>query len=289
MKYHCSIQMIAASVLILILSVSCASVPAGTEGSAGAQDQGLRVTEQTSERPEKQEVAGAIDFRDPQYSRLLHTVPVDGQPVFFAAVTRLYDREEEYNFGLRLLARQAALYREAVVRSKALTVSTTRFEGAREQVEVDYNQELIDSLKGKIRVLEYYEDNRGTYMKGVLTGERLPQLEFDRESSNGIPNWFVQMPQYPGFITAVGVSQRQMFFADSLLESDKQTLANMARQLNVGIEKRRDDIEVGGAGSTYRQQSIESVNVRIKGFYILDRWISADGNTYYTLAVAPKK
>ncbi|MGC9311539.1 MAG: hypothetical protein ACP5IA_02520 [Sediminispirochaetaceae bacterium] len=289
MKYHCSIQMIAASVFILILSVSCASVPAGTEGSAVAQDQGLKVPEQTSERPEKQEVAGAIDFRDPQYSRLLHTVPVDGQPVFFAAVTRLYDREDEYDFGLRLLARQAALYREAVVRSKALTVSTTRFEGAREQVEVDYNQELIDALQGKIRVLEYYEDNRGTYLKGVLTGERLPRFQVGRESANGIPQWFVQMPQYPGFITAVGVSQRQMFFADSLLESDEQTLANMARQFNVGIEKKRDDIEVGGAGSTYRQQSIESVNVRIKGFYILDRWISADGNTYYTLAVAPKK
>lgn len=289
MKHYCSIQMIAASVLILVLSVSCASVPAGTEGSADVRDQGLGVPEQTVDRPEKQEVAGAIDFREPQYSRLLHTAPLDGQPVFFAAVTRLYDREDEYDFGLRLLARQAALYREAVVRSKALTVSTTRFEGAREQVEVDYNQELIDALQGKIRVIEYYEDNRGTYMKGVLTGERLPRFDFDRGNSDGIPNWFVRMPQYPGYITAVGVSQRQMFFADSLLESEKQTLANMARQFNIGIEKQRDDIEIGGAGSAYRQQSIESVNVKLKGFYILDRWISPDGNTYYTLAVAPKK
>jgi len=289
MKHHRFIQIIAAPVLIVILFISCISVPAGSGGSAGAENEEVSVPERTTDRPEKQEVAGAIDFRDPGYGRLLSTAPVDGQPVFFAAVTRLYDREEEYDFGLRLLARQAALYREAVVRSKALTVSTTRYEGAREQVEVDYNQDLIESLTERIRVLEYYEDNRGTYMKGVLTGDRLPRFEFGRSSSNGIPEWFVQMPQYPGYVTAVGVSQRQMFFSDSLLESEKKALDNMARQFNIGIEKQRDDIEIGGAGATYRQQSIESVNVRLKGFYILDRWISPDGNTYYTLAVAPKK
>ncbi len=289
MKYKRLIHIVAAQVLIFILFISCASVPVGTEERALMPEEEKSVQDHMAERPAKQKVPGAIDFREDRYSKLLNTAPVDGQPVFFAAVTRLYDREEEYEFGLRLLARQAALYRETVVRSKALTVSTTRFEGAREQIEVDYNQDLIESLQERIRVLEYYEDNHGTYLKGILSGERLRQFEVSRQASNGIPEWFIEMPQYPGFITAVGVSQRQMFFADSLLESDKQTMANMARQFSIDIEKKRDDIEVGGAGSTYRQQSIENVNVRLKGFYILDRWISPDGNTYYTLAVAPKK
>jgi len=44
---------------------------------------------------------------------------------------------------------------------------------------------------------------------------------------------------------------------------------------------------VGGLGSSYRQTSLEEVETEVRGFYILDRRISSDGNTFYTLAVCP--
>lgn len=234
-------------------------------------------------------VPGGIDFTDQEYRHLYRTHPVDGKPAFFVAVTRMYNREEEYEMGRRLLARQAAIFYQADVEATSVTVSSSRFEGAREKVQVDYNKGLLAEMLERIRVIEYYEDARGTYMKGVLTGVTLPDFSYTKEIQNDLPAWLHTQPEFPGYITAVGVSQRQMFFASSLLKSEEQALASMARQFSIGVNKKRDDIEIGGLGSSFKQSNVEEVSTTVKGFYILDRWISKDGNTYYSLAVCPVK
>ena len=96
MKRHEFLHVLVLSALILITSVSCASLPPGTESSAAEPAGGRTGKEYVDGRPVKKEIPGAIDFRVPRYSSLLDTRPVDGRQVFFAAVTRLYDREEEY-------------------------------------------------------------------------------------------------------------------------------------------------------------------------------------------------
>jgi len=275
-------------VLLTAMCVSCMTF--STEGikSAGEEPGGTGSgPDITSMEPEKIEINGAIDFRDADFRHLLDTRPVNGHPVFFVSVTRLYNRGEEYDFGLRLLARQAAIFKEAYVSAKAQTVSTAQYEGTREKIEVDYDEETLQSLMERIDVIDYYVDNLGTYLKGILRGENLPDFDVRPANGNDVPEWFLRMPHYTGYIAAVGVSQRQMFFSDSILESEKQTIANMARQFQIEIEKKRDDIEIGGIGSGYKQQSIEIVDVKLRGFYILDRWITADGNTFYSLAVSP--
>jgi len=276
--------------LVPFLILSCVTGGTRPPGQKeGSELNGELGTDETRNRPEKIEINGAIDFRDPAFRHLLDTSPVNGKPVFFAAVTRLYDREEEYVFGKRLLARQAAIFRGALVNAKTLTLSTAQYEGALEDVEVEFDRDRIESLQNNIEVVEYYEDNRGSYLKGVWKGVRLPDFQVPRGMENDAPDWFIRMPDYKGYAVSVGVSQRQMFFAESILESEKQTLANMARQFNVDIEKQRDDLEIEGLGTAYKQKNMEIVNVSFRGFYILDRRISADGNTFFTLAVAPVK
>jgi len=269
---------------------SCASVEHGGNKSTEPKIP----TEDTSgeinlKREDRIQVPGAIDFRISEYRELLNTAPLKGKPVFFVVVSRMYNREDEYEMGRRLLARQAAIFQNALVRGKALTVSNSRYEGTREVVDISYDESSMASLYDRIRVVEYYEDNMGSYMKGVLSGISLPSFEFARNGGGDVPAWFLEMPQYPGYLTAVGVSQRQMYFYKSLLESEEQTLLHIARQLNIGVSKERADIEIEGKGAAHRQSSLEEVETQVKGFYILDRHISEDGNTFYTLAVCPIK
>ncbi len=276
--------------LILLVFNSCASVEnegnMSTEPEVPTEDARGEID---LKREDRIQVPGAIDFRVSEYRELLNTAPLKGKPVFFVVVSRMYNREDEYEMGRRLLARQAAIFQNALVRGKALTVSNSRYEGTREVVDISYNESSMASLYDRIRVVEYYEDNMGTYMKGVLSGISLPSFEFAQNGEGDVPAWFLEMPQYPGYLTAVGVSQRQMYFYKSLLESEEQTLLHIARQLNIGVSKERADIEIEGKGAAHRQSSLEEVETQVKGFYILDRHISADGNTFYTLAVCPIK
>lgn len=277
-------------VLVLItLFFSCSTIGSPPVAASGSDFSTSAVQERGRDlgRDERIVVPGAIDFRSAEYRQLLRTPPLNGMPVFFVAVSRLYDREEEYEMGRRLLARQAALFQKAYVKGKSLTVSNSRYEGSREVVEVDYDRSSLASLYERIRVVEYYEDNNGSYMQGVLTGVRLPDFKIPENGGEDAPPWFTKIPEYPGYLTAAGVSQRQMFFFKSLLESEEQTFLNMARQLSVGVSKERADIEVEGLGSAYQQSSLEEVDTVVRGFYILDRQISRDGNIFYTLAVCP--
>lgn len=275
--------------MMIILLFSCVSTDIPSAVSSGSPDGDGSVNDRDLQREDRIVVSGAIDFRNPEYKHLLKTPPMKGMPVFFVAVSRMYNREDEYEMGRRLLARQAALFRNAYVRGKSLTVSNSRYEGSREVVDVDYDESSLASLYDRIRIVEYYEDNNGSYMQGVLKGVTLPEFRVPKDSNSEIPPWFTRIPEYTGYLTAVGVSQRQMYFFKSLLESEEQTLLNMARQLNIGVSKERADIEVEGLGSAHQQTSLEEVETTVKGFYILDRRISRDGNIFYTLAVCPVK
>jgi len=292
MMYRRNSHLLIASVLVLSACIACTNTgrAVGTAKSGPAHPVSEKdAPNKTTVKPAKRSISGAMDFRDPPFLNLTDTSPRNGDPVFFVALTRLYDRDEEYEFGLRMLARQAAIFREVRVSASTLTVSTGQYEGSREQVEVDYDRDLLDSLYDRIRVLAYYEDNLGTYMKGSLEKGNLPTFRFSRERKNGVPVWVLRMPSFPDYITAVGISERKMFFADSILASEKQAMANMARQFQIDIGKERQDVEIGGLGSVYKQQSMEVSDIKLNGFYVLDRQISDDGNTFYTLAVAPKR
>jgi len=275
-----------AVVIFLIFLTSCLTPGSNTTTApSNRETQGIGARDLGPE--DVVTVDGRIDFRDPEYRGLLSTAPIGGKPSFFVTVTRMYNRDEEYEMGRRMLARQAAIYRRVRVQTKNMTLSTGDYVGNREQVEIEYDKSSLPQLMDEIKIVEFYQDNDGSYFKGVLENGRLPSFDFAREITDDRPVWLRKEPELPGYATAVGVSQRQMFFSTSLLKSEEQTLAAMARQFNVGVKRERTDIEMESIGTGYQQKSLEQVDVFLKGFYVIDRWISEDGNTYYSLAVCP--
>ncbi|MDZ7795005.1 MAG: hypothetical protein U5P10_15325 [Spirochaetia bacterium] len=242
-----------------------------------------------SERPPVIEVSGLIDFNQSPYRNLLNTVPDKGNPTFFAAVPRMANRENEYRMGHMLLARQAAMYREAAVSAKFLTQSNNRDMGYREQVDVDIDKSLVRSVVDKIKITNHYQDAHGSYFSGVLKNITISEFNVQTEVVGNVPQWFIDPPSYEGFIVAVGTSGRHMFIAESFLQSDRQALAAIAKQLNIEVKHKRDDLEKEYQGSAYQQLNLQITDTTVHGFYVIDRWVSKDGNTYYSLAVCPVK
>ena len=257
----------------------------GTEtGSSGS----VREENRDSDRPPVIEVVGHIDFTEEPFRDVLTTVPEDGTPVFFVAVPRMAERENEYRTGVMLLARQAALYKRASVSAKFMTQSNNRDMGYREQVDVEVDNELVQSMVDKVEITTHYRDVEGSYFHGILNGETLPRFKISTDVQRGVPQWFTNLPAYEGYITAVGTAQRHMFIAESFMQSDRQALAALAKQRNINVKQKRDDLERESQGSAYQQLNLEITNATVRGFYVIDRWVSEDGNTYYSLAVCPK-
>jgi len=198
------------------------------------------------------------------------------------------ERENEYRTGVMLLARQAALYKRASVSAKFMTQSNNRDMGYREQIDVEVERDLVQSMVDKVEITAQYRDVAGSYFHGILKGESLPRFEISTAVRQGVPKWFTNLPAYDEYITAVGTAQRHMFIAESFMQSDRQALAALAKQRNINVKQKRDDLEREYQGSAYQQLNLEITDTAVQGFYVLDRWVSKDGNTYYSLAVCPK-
>jgi hypothetical protein len=79
-----------------------------------------------------------------------------------------------------------------------------------------------------------------------------------------------------------------MYLSESLGAADEQAMANLARQFHIEVERKRLDLEQSG-GTAYTQYNIQRSEAVLSGVYVMDRWISTDGNSYYTLAVVPEE
>ncbi len=281
-----------------ILVLSCTGTPSlaetATNNSAQNTNQVQKSKTQPNEkdgetnRPPVIEVSGTINFNEEPYRSLLRTVPKTGAPCFFTAVPRMANRDDEYKMGLMLLARQAAMNSKVAVTAKFLTQSNNRDMGYREHVDVDVDNSIVKSMVDKIEITTHYQDVEGSYFQGTFKGKSLPQFEVSTEIKQGVPLWFTEIPSFEGYITAVGTAQRHMFIAESFMQSDRQALAALAKQVNIEVKQKRHDMEVEHKGTAYQQLNLEISNAVVHGFYVIDRWVSEDGNTYYSLAVCPK-
>ena len=279
-------------VFILITSCTSFSEPGTANSDAAAKDasgpEKVSPDPGSPERPPVIEVGGPIDFSEEPYRKLLTTTPKNGRPVFFVAVPRMAERENEYRVGLMLLARQAAIFKQVSVTAKFMTQSNNRDMGYREQVDIEVDKELVQSMLDKVEITSHYRDVEGSYFNGILKGETLPRFRVSTRVNQDVPEWFTNLPSYQGYITAVGTAQRHMFIAESFMQSDRQALAALAKQRDVEVKQKRDDLEVEYQGSAYQQLNLEITDTIVNGFYVIDRWVSTDGNTYYSLAVCPK-
>lgn len=272
--------------LALVSLLSCATLDSGgaegqSEGPSGAENGGG-----DGKQAERITVSGDIDFRDPQYAELLRTPPRGEAPLFFAAVPRKADRQEEYEAGIDALAAQAARWIRAQVTAKFLVKKDSTEMGYIEEIEVAVPPELQQRMREEMEVLVCYTDRSGSYLQGTIEGASPPNVRLPQRGAEQQPEWILDPPEYEGHLTAVGAANRHMYLSDSLKAADEQALANLARQINIDVEKKRLDLEQEG-GSAYTQYTIQISEATLKGAYIMARWISPDGNSYYSLAVAP--
>ncbi len=211
---------------------------------------------------------------------------LDEGAVFLSASTRKTDRGEEYDQCLIHGAEQAARY----VGVEAEGVLMMEKQGGRigyfDSFSVDVDQAMVESLLEDLEVLDFYQDDRGSYMLSVLPDQPGPDLG-GRVGQNGRePSWVSTPPRFEGYYTGVGVVQRSRKVPDSLDRADLAALGDILSQISVKVQT-GSLTGTGRLGTSSRTRSRIEVGGRIEGFLVISRWIH-DG-FYYSLGVCPEQ
>jgi len=233
-------------------------------------------------------ISGIIDFTSGEYGYMWNTVPRDGVPVFFASTPRREFREEEREYCLFDAARQVSLYYAARVETKQAVKSNNMDLGYMESVKSGFDRDLALKIMPDLEIMEFFQDADGSYML-----VKYPSLSVNINyvpqgaAGDGVPSWVTNVPVIDGMLVSVGVVQRSRFLTDSLKKADDQALANLSRQISINVKSKRTDIEAA-SGTAFEQTHYEVSSSVLKGFYVLERWRSRDGNTFYSLAVCKR-
>jgi len=290
MKYYLPVGIVS-GILILGIFFNCQSGNRSSFGEMNPSRENMTsnkeltdVVLQNNEYPSPIEVRGVIDFSSPEYHHLWQTSPRDGKMIFFASTPRRELREEEINYCVMDAARQISLYYAAKVKTKQAVESTGKNFGYLESVESGFDRKLARKEIPKIKVLEYFRDSEGSYIIAEDPG-LISDITFSWDNAdNNLPDWITNVPVIHGYLVSVGVVQRSRYVTDSLKKADDQALANLSRQISINVKSKRTDMEIQKR-TAYSQTHYEVSSSILKGFYVLGRWSTDHGNTFYTLAV----
>jgi hypothetical protein len=252
-------QILNATILISIISLmSCTTL-------AGKESPGMTVRVQDT----------PIDFSESGYSDYLHTIPLKGNPVFFAAVQRMNDRDKEAPAALLSASEQASKFIAVKAVSEFYSEKMNSSIKYMRDLDVIWDRDLALDMIDRLEVLQISQDTYGTYLTAKLSDEKISKLIWTSGKKTAAPDWTSNIPVIPGYIVSVGIALQTGYVADSFAAADNQALEDLARQISVKIVTGRKQLE-NSVGSVTVQTNYETSEVIIPGFYVLERWRTPD-------------
>jgi hypothetical protein len=218
----------------------------------------------------------------------LDTSPDSGTLLFFSFVPRREYREDEIKLAVFESSRQAAMLSSSKVNAKFAVKSNNRDLGVLESIEVQYDRGMAEDLISKVKIIQHFRDNDGTYILSELEGITFQGNFSSAASKRTEPDWLYIVPVIQGYLVSIGTVQRSRYKIDSIRKADEQALANLAKQVSVEVKAKRADLESEASGSAFSETNYEVTSTYIRGFYVLGRWSTDNGSTYHTLAVCPE-
>ena len=259
--------------LIGVICISCMTVP------------GQTVSRSSESAPESAPVTASGEEND---LSMIDLRPREGQPVFLGVSGRLRNREDEEPMAILHAAEQASRYVRIAAQYRYVSQRSGRSIGYLDEIDVQWDTNLAERLVESMEILDSRQDNEGTYVlvkaNGVPTAPPIETLDFARNGSE--PRWITQTPGVPGYLAAVGISQRSLRFRDSVDTADQEALKSILLQTGATVRLIQDAQMVERRGTREVITSAEEASAVLRSFYVLARYASPDGRYYYSLVVA---
>lgn len=210
------------------------------------------------------------------------------KPVFFTYSTRLFNREEEIEKCLQSAAQQASKYKYLKVGFVSFQKRSAAGTGYVSDFDIYYDEKLYEKLINELEIVEQYIDSKGTAITAVLSSITPVAVDFYPIDDGIEPSWISSPPHFKGYYTAVGVSQRKRLFSGSIIAADNDALLEMVKQKKLRLQSEKYESSTGLSGTSHYESYLETTQAELRGFFVLARWRSTDGNYYYSLAICPE-
>ncbi len=218
----------------------------------------------------------------------VESFPFDSRPVFIGLSPRLQDRSAEEAAAVADAAVKAARYGELT----GTVVYAAKRQGSFSSVVVEYRIEddpdSVAEIAAAIKLQESLVTATGTVVRCIFPDTSpLTVLPFAPRDAYLRPIWLEKIPENPGYLTAVGSAGRSRLIAESFSKADDSALAGILSQTSLLINSDSNTRTISGTGTITQQENRQIAQGSLRGYYILDRWISDDGRTFHALAVCP--
>ena len=236
----------------------------------------------TSESPEE-----PVDNPEARLESLLRDRRSSGTLTFFSAASRLQNRSDEKDMCLWHASIQAARYFSLEGSVVFFTQSSGNQTGYVKSIEINDDTELAKGLSQKLLPLEILQTHEGTFGLFELQDGSKLQLALEDLKTRNPPLWIGKIPEIEGYYVGVGVVSRSRRILDSIENADKAALYEVLAQISLNVRSGTGETSALSGTITTIQTGLEKASGRLTGFYILDRWVTEDGNSYYSLAICP--
>jgi hypothetical protein len=146
-----------------------------------------------------------------------------------------------------------------------------------DQLTYDPQHDLLTSVDGVLLIrFQYAAAARSFDYRSVM-------------AANGRPNWiyYRDLPQFDGYITAVGFAQNQRLFRNTVFRSTEAAAAKMLEELYMNMAS--NDTIVAVQSSASGVNTIFAVSEgQLNSFHVLEYWVDPETGHCYTLAIAKR-
>lgn len=225
---------------------------------------------------------------------------LEGYPmnVFMGISAPYVDTNKMVSEALYQCARSIAISQRIQVESSLVSESSAQaglLSFATEGSAVYFENEIKEILER----LELREMRGGTSTGVVVIATdpsvpAFPRLFTETYDLTGRPYWVDQLPEIPGYYTAVGETRGYRFVHDSLETADVLAAEALLRLSSEAVTQARSysvsstlNTE-SGSQESFQEGVLQISEGTLQGFYVLARWYDSASNRYYSLATVPR-
>ena len=214
--------------------------------------------------------------------------PRGARPVFVGFSPRLQNRNDEETAAVADAALKVARYGDLSGTVTFAAASAGGFTSVAVEYDIYDDPNQLGVVAQEVELRDILVTAYGT----VVRCEHPAALDLHLQptglrDATGRPTWLERTPDNSGYLTAVGSAERRRLVGESFAQADYSALAGILSQISLLVDSEMGSRTLAGLGTITRTDNSQVARGTLRGFYILDRWISDDGRTFFSLAVCP--
>lgn len=217
----------------------------------------------------------------------LDSWPQDGRPVFIGFANRLLDREQEVAAALQNAAEQIVRFEHLTAVYQYVSQTDRRRTGSVDAVSTQWDEARAAGLVDSLEVIGREQTHDGTRVTVLghqaLSGAVQPAPGVSGSRSE--PAWITQPPVIPGYIVGVGAAQRRRSMTESFAAADERALVDILLQTNATV-RLLDESRTRARSTETLTTVAQDASAELTGFLVLARYMSPNGRTFHSLAIA---